>query len=42
MTMVFRVANPDLLQRVKRGDKVKFEVRDINGTNVVTRIEVAK
>ena len=42
MTMVFRAADPAMLQAVKAGDKVKFVPERINGQFTVTRIEKAK
>lgn len=42
MTMVFRVADPALLDNVKQGDKVKFSAEDRNGAITVTAIEAAK
>jgi Cu(I)/Ag(I) efflux system protein CusF len=42
MTMVFRVANPRMLEALKEGDKVKFAADKINGAYTVTAMEVAK
>jgi Cu/Ag efflux protein CusF len=42
MTMVFKVANPKLLESIKSGDKVKFAAENLNGALTVTAIEVAK
>ena len=42
MTMVFRAADPAMLQAVKAGDKVKFVLERINGQFTVTRIEKAR
>jgi len=42
MTMVFRVKDSALLQKVKAGDKVKFTVDKVDGTLTVMSIEVAK
>ena len=42
MTMVFRVSDPALLDKVKAGDKVKFDADKVRGAYVVTRIEPAK
>lgn len=42
MTMVYRVSDPAMLDRVKAGDKVRFSAEKIGGAYVVTRIEVAK
>ena len=42
MTMVFKVADPKMLDTVKEGDKVKFAADRVNGAITVTAIEVAK
>ena len=42
MTMVFRVTEPAMLDRVKEGDKVNFAADKIQGAYTVTRIETAK
>lgn len=42
MTMVFRVSDPALLAPLKQGDKVRFKADKVNGTYVVTAVEVAK
>ena len=42
MTMVFKVADPKLLDSIKEGDKVKFSADKVNGAITVTAIEVAK
>jgi Cu/Ag efflux protein CusF len=39
MTMVFRVQPPELLNKVKAGDSVKFRAEDIGGNLTVTAIE---
>ncbi|MES2237167.1 MAG: copper-binding protein [Pseudomonadota bacterium] len=39
MTMVFRVADPAMLNQVKEGDKVKFHVEKMNGALTITKIE---
>lgn len=39
MTMVFRVADPSMLQRVKTGDTVRFTADRVGGELTVTRIE---
>ena len=41
MTMVFQVKDPEMLERVKAGDKVKFEAEKIGGAFTVTKIEPA-
>jgi len=38
MTMVFRVADPAMLDTVKAGDKVEFEADRVNGAITVTKI----
>lgn len=42
MTMVFRVADPALLEGLKEGDKVKFGAERVNGLITVTTIERAR
>lgn len=42
MTMVFRVAEPAMLDQVKEGEKIKFHVEKMNGALTVTKIEEAK
>lgn len=42
MTMVFKVADPRMLESVKEGDKVKFSADRINGVFTVTAIEPAR
>ena len=39
MTMVYRVKDPAMLDKVKAGDKVKFEAEKIAGAYTVTKIE---
>ncbi len=41
MTMVFKVADPKMLERLKDGDKVRFTAERIGGALVVTTIEMA-
>jgi Cu(I)/Ag(I) efflux system periplasmic protein CusF len=41
MTMVFKVADPKLLDAVKEGDKVTFTAEKVNGAIVVTAIQPA-
>lgn len=41
MTMVFRVADPKLLDAVKDGDKVRFTAERLNGAFTVTAIQRA-
>jgi Cu/Ag efflux protein CusF len=40
MTMVFKVADPRMLDRLQPGDRVKFIADRIQGTVTVTAIEV--
>ena len=38
MTMVFRVADPTMLDKVKEGDKIEFEADRVNGAITITKI----
>ena len=38
MTMVFQVKDPALLEKVKAGDKVKFEAQKLGGAFTITSI----
>ena len=42
MTMVYRVADPALLEGIKIGDKIKFTADRTNGQFTVTKIEEAR
>ncbi len=42
MTMVFRAQDPSMLDRVKAGDKVRFNVEKVDGAYTVTALEVVK
>lgn len=42
MTMVFKAADPKMLDGLKEGDKVKFAADRVNGVITVTSIQVAK
>jgi Cu(I)/Ag(I) efflux system periplasmic protein CusF len=42
MTMVFQVKDPAMLEKVKAGDKVKFEAQKLGGAYTVTKIEATK
>jgi Cu(I)/Ag(I) efflux system protein CusF len=42
MTMVFKVADPKMLDNLQPGDKVKFAASDKDGALTVTAIEMAK
>jgi Cu(I)/Ag(I) efflux system protein CusF len=41
MTMVFQVSDPAMLERVKAGDKVKFDAEKVGGAFTITKIEPA-
>ena len=38
MTMVFRVADATMLDKVKAGDRIEFEADRVNGAITITRI----
>ena len=42
MTMVYRVADPAMLEKVKAGDKVRFEAEKVGSVFTVTKIEPAR
>jgi Cu(I)/Ag(I) efflux system periplasmic protein CusF len=42
MTMVFRVKDPAMLDRVKEGDKIKFVANRMNGSLTVIQMEPSK
>jgi Cu/Ag efflux protein CusF len=42
MTMVFQVKDPAMLDRVKAGDRIRFQADRIGGQYTVTKIEAAK
>ena len=42
MTMVFQVKDPAMLDRVKAGDKVKFQAEKVGGAFTVMSIEPAQ
>ncbi|MFT3666558.1 copper-binding protein [Piscinibacter sp.] len=42
MTMVFRVANPAMLDGLKEGDKVKFTAARLNGAITITAMAPAR
>lgn len=42
MTMVFKVADPKMLDGLKEGDKVKFTADKVNGAFTVTAIQPTK
>ena len=41
MTMVFRVKDSSLLDKVKEGDKIRFSAEKIEGSITITQIEAA-
>lgn len=41
MTMVFQVSDPAMLERVKAGDKVRFDAEKVGGAFMLTKIEIA-
>lgn len=42
MTMVFRVKDAAMLEKVKAGDKINFAAERVNGAITVTHLDVAK
>ncbi len=42
MTMVYRVKDPAMLEKVKAGDKVRFQAEKIGGAFTLIMIEPAK
>jgi Cu(I)/Ag(I) efflux system protein CusF len=42
MTMVFRVAQPDMLKTVRPGDKIKFDADRVNGAITITEMKKAE
>lgn len=42
MTMVFRVKDPAMLDKVKTGDKIRFRAEKVGGAYTVTSMESAK
>jgi Cu(I)/Ag(I) efflux system protein CusF len=42
MTMVYRVKDEAMLDRVKAGDRIRFQAEKIDGAFVVTKIEPQK
>ena len=42
MTMVFQVKDPAMLDKVKAGDKVKFQAEKLGGAFTVTGMEAVK
>lgn len=41
MTMVFKVADPKMLEGLKEGDKVRFAADKVNGAITITTLEAA-
>jgi len=41
MTMVFQVKDPAMLERVKAGDRIRFDAEKVGAAYTVTRIEPA-
>lgn len=42
MTMVFRVKDPAMLDKLKAGDKIKFQAEKVGGNYTVTEVQAAK
>jgi len=42
MTMVYRVNDPAILDRVRTGDKLRFAMERVGGTLTVTKIEAVR
>lgn len=42
MTMLFRVKDPAMLDKVKAGDKIKFKAEKAGGAITLTEIQMAK
>ena len=42
MTMVFRVADPAMLDKMKEGDKINFAADKVQGAFTVIKVEPAK
>jgi Cu/Ag efflux protein CusF len=42
MTMVFRVKDAAMLEKVKAGDKINFAAERANGAITVTQLDVVK
>ena len=42
MTMVYRVKDPAMLDKVKAGDRIRFRAENINGAYTLTAIEPAR
>lgn len=42
MTMVFQVKDPEMLEQVKPGDKIRFDAEKVGGAFTVMKIEPAR
>ena len=42
MTMVFKVKEPQMFDRIKEGDKVKFDTDRVDGAWTVTKVDTIK
>jgi Cu(I)/Ag(I) efflux system periplasmic protein CusF len=42
MTMVFRVKDPAILDKVKQGDNIRFKADKVDGNYTVTELQAAK
>jgi len=42
MTMIFRVKDPAMLDRLKEGDEIRFVAEKVDGAFTVMRVEAAK
>jgi Cu/Ag efflux protein CusF len=42
MTMVFRAGDPSMLDKVKAGEKIKFQADRVNGQVTITKMDKAK
>lgn len=42
MTMVFKVKDPAMLEKLKAGEQIHFVAERVNGALVVTQVEAAK
>lgn len=41
MTMVFRVADPKMLERLKEGERIRFSAARLNGAITLTTVEAS-
>lgn len=42
MTMVFKAADPAMLDKVKAGDQIRFRAEQLNGVFTVSKLELAR